>query len=99
MAEVHPDSPHADLRLDCPFSELDGMIFSCSRCAHVQRSLTSLHSLAVFCDTLDLENLPDDKHRHVPYALVLLHYIRKWRAAVWTCCPLRPNWLLRDYTT
>jgi amyloid beta precursor protein binding protein 1 len=55
--EAHPDNPHADLRLDCPFPALQAMAAA-----------------------LDLDALPDDQHRHVPYSLVLLHYLARWRA-------------------
>lgn len=33
------------------------------------------------CDELGLETLPDDQHRLIPYSLVLMHYLAKWRAA------------------
>ena len=38
-------------------------------------------TLAEFCRKVDLDALSDVDHAHVPFAVVLFHYLEKWRAA------------------
>eukprot|EP00123_Amoebidium_parasiticum_P017236 comp23764_c0_seq1/m.41152 comp23764_c0_seq1/g.41152 ORF comp23764_c0_seq1/g.41152 comp23764_c0_seq1/m.41152 type:complete len:535 (-) comp23764_c0_seq1:146-1750(-) len=56
VVESQPDNPVVDLRLDCPFPELQA-----------------------YAAQFDLTNLPDDKHRQVPWLLLLLHALAVWK--------------------
>lgn len=55
-----------------------------------------------FLQGLNLEHLDDEKHRMVPYSLVVLRYLLKWRAQVWghpssRCCSYAKLQFLAKY--